>query len=47
MNLQPSTHRSDPSAEHNDLNRETLQAIGSVRYGHVQIIIQDSRVVQK
>ena len=35
-----------PQAESDDLIRRILEAIQSVRYGQVQITIQDSRVVQ-
>ena len=42
MSAQIATLRQDPLAE----DGEIVQAIKSVRHGQVQIIIQDSRVVQ-
>jgi hypothetical protein len=46
MNAQLATLQHDPLAENGELIRQILRAIQSVRYGQVQIIIQDSRVVQ-
>jgi hypothetical protein len=46
MDLQSSTHRSDPPAQHRDPIRQVLQTIGSVGSGHIQIVIQESRVAQ-
>ncbi len=46
MNTQLATLRDDHPAENAELERRILQAIQSVRYGQIQIIIQDSRVVQ-
>ena len=39
------TTESQPPA-HDEIVRQILKAIASVRFGQVQIIIQDSRVVQ-
>ncbi len=33
-------------SEEGEIVRQIIEAIRSVRFGHVQIIIQDSRVVQ-
>jgi len=38
--------RQDALAENGEIVRQIIQAIRSVRFGQVQIIIQDSRVVQ-
>ena len=46
MNTQLATHRYDPLARHGDLLQQILKAIQSVRYGQVQDMIQESRVMQ-
>jgi hypothetical protein len=46
MSAQIATLRKDPLAEDGEIVRQIVQAIKSVRHGQVQIIIQDSRVVQ-
>ena len=46
MSVQIATLRHDPLAEDGEIVRQIVQAIKSVRHGQVQIIIQDSRVVQ-
>jgi hypothetical protein len=46
MSNQVLSIRRDEPAEHSDLLRQILKAVQSVRHGQVQIIIQDSRVVQ-
>ncbi len=46
MNAQITALRRDPLAEDGEIVRQIVQAIKSVRHGQVQIIIQDSRVVQ-
>jgi hypothetical protein len=46
MSAQIASNREKPSTANGDLVRQILDAIESVRYGQVQIIIQDSRVVQ-
>ena len=46
MNAQVATLRHTASTETSDLLHQILAAIQGVRYGQVQIIIQDSRVVQ-
>jgi hypothetical protein len=46
MSAQGATTRRDPLAENGEIVRQIVQAIKSVRHGQVQIIIQDSRVVQ-
>ncbi|MEI8190362.1 MAG: YezD family protein [candidate division NC10 bacterium] len=46
MNAQVATLRHTAPIETSDLLRQILAAIQGVRYGQVQIIIQDSRVVQ-
>ena len=35
-----------PSPEEAGVLREVLRAVRDIRYGHVQIIIQDAKVVQ-
>lgn len=42
--VRPESH--DALPEENEIVRQILKAIRSVRFGQVQIIIQDSRVVQ-
>ena len=46
MSAQLATLRHKPATGGGDLVRQILTAIQGVRYGQVQIIIQDSRVVQ-
>ncbi len=46
MSAQIATLRNTPQAEKSELIEKILTAIQGVRYGQVQIIIQDSRVVQ-
>ena len=46
MSAQVATLRHTAPTETGDLLRQILAAIKGVRYGQVQIIIQDSRVVQ-
>jgi hypothetical protein len=46
MSAQAATLRHNSPTEPNDLVRQILTAIQGVRFGQVQIIIQDSRVVQ-
>lgn len=38
--------RSPDLSEDGEIARRIIEAIRSVRFGHVQIIIQDSRIVQ-
>ena len=35
-----------PDAREQEVLSEVLRAIRSVRFGHVQVIVQDSRVIQ-
>jgi len=46
MSAQGATTRCDPLAENGEIVRQIVQAIQGIRHGQVQIIIQDSRVVQ-
>jgi hypothetical protein len=46
MNSEPRPSRSPDISEDGEIARRIIEAIRSVRFGHVQIIIQDSRVVQ-
>jgi hypothetical protein len=46
MTLQAPTAGPRDLSEEGEILRQIIQAINSVRFGYVQIIIQDSRVVQ-
>ncbi len=46
MTAQIANLRIKPQTDNGDLVRQILTAIQGIRYGQVQIIIQDSRVVQ-
>jgi hypothetical protein len=46
MRTQVTPLRQSPPPDHTELLQQILEAIKSVRYGQVQLIIQDSRVVQ-
>jgi hypothetical protein len=46
MNVTPVPHRHAGRPENDEILEQIVKAISSVRYGHVQIVIQDSRVVQ-
>ena len=46
MDSEPRPSRSTDLSEDGEIARRIIEAIRSVRFGHVQIIIQDSRVVQ-
>ena len=46
MEIQGHSRKQRHLVENSDVVREIVRAISSVRYGQVQIIIQDSRVVQ-
>lgn len=46
MNASQIPHRRADRPEDDEIVEQIVNAISSVRYGHVQIVIQDSRVVQ-
>ncbi|MFI5340747.1 MAG: YezD family protein [Candidatus Methylomirabilales bacterium] len=46
MNTEAHQSRGPDLSEEGDIVRQIIDAIRSVRFGQVQIIIQDSRVVQ-
>ncbi len=46
MNVTPIPPRRTGRPEEDEVVEQIVKAISSVRYGHVQIVIQDSRVVQ-
>lgn len=46
MNGAPIAPRHAGRQENDEIVEQIVKAISSVRYGHVQIVIQDSRVVQ-
>jgi hypothetical protein len=46
MNTEARQSRRPDLSEDGDIVRQIMEAIRSVRFGQVQIIIQDSRVVQ-
>ncbi len=46
MNADVSSLRSPDLSDEADVVRQIIEAIRSVRFGQVQIIIQDARVVQ-
>jgi hypothetical protein len=46
MNVTPIPPRRTGRPEDDEVVEQIVKAISSVRYGHVQIVIQDSRVVQ-
>jgi hypothetical protein len=46
MNISPIPHRHSGRPDDDDIVEQIVKTISSVRYGHVQIVIQDSRVVQ-
>jgi hypothetical protein len=46
MNTEARQSRRPDLSEDGDIVRQVIEAIRSVRFGQVQIIIQDSRVVQ-
>jgi len=46
MNTEARKSRRPDLSEDGDIVRQIMEAIRSVRFGQVQIIIQDSRVVQ-
>ncbi len=46
MSTKIATLPKQPAPTTESLVRQILEAIQSIRFGHVQIIIQDSRVVQ-
>lgn len=46
MKISPIPHRRVGRPEDDEVLQQIVEAISSVRHGHVQIVIQDSRVVQ-
>ncbi|MBI4737159.1 MAG: YezD family protein [candidate division NC10 bacterium] len=46
MNGAPIPPRHAGRPENDEIVEQIVKAISSLRYGHVQIVIQDSRVVQ-
>jgi len=46
MSVTPIAPRRTGRPEDGEVVEQIVKAISSVRYGHVQIVIQDSRVVQ-
>ncbi len=46
MTAPPGTSRRPERPDDEEIVEQIVKAISSVRYGHVQIVIQDSRVVR-